>query len=324
MIYTVTPNPTIDYYMRLDNASLGKVNRSQYEKIEAGGKGINVSKALCSLKLKNKALGFAGFATADLLVHLLDISGIKYDLVISEMFTTKINTKILEDDEVTEFNSHGNSINKRLFTSLTEKLDKLKKGDILVVSGSLPLNDGKDEFYAPLIAYARNKKVFTVADTSGKALLSACSVGVDLVKPNVDELVDLFGCERSNEALIKAARELIKTGAGAVLLSDGANGAMYITKDKVLKADVPMTNASPNTVGAGDSMVAGFLYGMKNSKDSEEWLRHAVAAGSTRVCSADFFDGRVFEECCLFTQVYQVNDLGSNESDEQNARSDDV
>lgn len=322
MIYTVTPNPTIDYYMKVDNVVCGKVNRSKFEKIEAGGKGINVSKALTSLKMKNTALGFAGFATSDLLFNLLDVSGVKYDFVVSEAFTTKINTKVLENDGVTEFNSHGNSINKRLLASLLEKLDKLKKGDFIVISGSLPLNDGKDEFYAPLVTYARNKKAFTVADTSGKALLSACECGVDLVKPNTDELVELFGCERNDEALVNSARRLIKLGAGAVLLSDGKNGAMYITKNKVLKADVPMTKASPNTVGAGDSMVAGFIHGMRNSKSDEEWLRNAVAAGSTRVCSVDFFDCRVFEECHLFTQVYELKNVVSNSKNDTKPTAD--
>ena len=279
MIYTLTINPSLDYIMEMDEFNAGKMNRSKDTYVLPGGKGINVSQVLTGLGIENVAvLPVAGF-TGEKLLSLLSEKEIAYDALFLKKGDTRINVKVLAGIE-TELNAPGPEISDEEQKELLEKLDKLKEGDCLVLSGSVPSNLG-DHFYAHIMERLANKNVKIVVDTIGGNLKNALIYKPFLVKPNKEELEALFDTKtETKEELLNLAREVQKMGAKNVLVSKGAEGAILLTESyEVYEAAAPKGKVV-NTVGAGDSMVAGFLAGYIQTGDMESALKWGIAAGS--------------------------------------------
>ena len=271
MIYTLTLNPSLDYIMEAPTLKAGETNRSSHEKMRYGGKGINVAAVLASLGAKAQAIALLGGKTGELLLSLAERDGLSVEPV-KIAGDTRINLKILSG-EVTELNAKGPSVSKEEMARLFRSFDKIKEGDTLVLSGSIAPLVPKD-IYAQIARTLSEKGVRVVLDTSGEALLSALSAKPYLIKPNESEIKQTLG----EVEILSGARTLQKKGARNVLVSLGADGAVLLTEDgSVLRQKAP-SGVAKNTVGAGDSMLAGFLYA--ESMGAQTALRFAVAAGS--------------------------------------------
>ena len=284
MIYTLTINPSLDYVMEMNELNVGQMNRSKNTYLLPGGKGINVSQVLRSLGIDNVAiLPVAGF-TGEKLLNLLSKKEMTYDALPLTTGDTRINVKVLAEEE-TELNAAGPEISEHEQNALMEKLTKLSQGDYLILSGSVPRNLG-DHFYAHIMEKLANKKVKIVVDTIGENFRNALTKKPFLVKPNKEELEALFDTKAHTPAeLLNLAKEVQKMGAQNVLLSKGAEGAILLTEShEVYEAAAPKGEVV-NTVGAGDSMVAGFLAGYIQTGDMEKSLKWGIAAGSASAYS---------------------------------------
>lgn len=279
MIYTLTINPSLDYIMEMDELNIGKMNRSRDTYVLPGGKGINVSWVLTSLGIENVAvLPVAGF-TGEKLLGLLSEKQIAYDALQLKKGDTRINVKVLAAAE-TELNAPGPEISDEEQKALMEKLDKLSEGDCLVLSGSVPSSLG-EQFYARIMEHLAHKNVKIVVDTIGGNLKKSLGQKPFLVKPNKEELEALFDTKtESPEELLKLAKEVQKMGAQNVLVSKGAEGAILLTEGRDVYEMAAPKGKVVNTVGAGDSMVAGFLAGYLQTGDMESALKWGIAAGS--------------------------------------------
>lgn len=273
MIYTLTLNPSLDYVMDCSNIKIGKTNRSREEAIYPGGKGINVSVVLSELGMENVALGIEGGFTGKELLRLLE-NKIQTDFVHIDNYITRINVKV-KGNNVTEINGKGISLENAEI--LLEKLRKIKSGDYLVLSG----NCNPKHLYRDIINNV-NMGVKVVLDTTADILKETISCKPFLVKPNYDELCEYFDYKTEN--IYACLRQMQKDGAENVLLSMGAKGGILAWENEPV-IQVPAINGSViNTVGAGDSMVAGFLYSYINNNDYISALKMAVACG----CSTAF------------------------------------
>ncbi len=284
MIYTLTINPSLDYVMEMDKLKVGKMNRSKNTYLLPGGKGINVSRVLKSLGVENVAvLPVAGF-TGDKLLSLLSEKEITYDAFKLKQGDTRINVKVLAGAE-TELNADGPEMSKEEQNALMEKLDKLSEGDYLILSGSVPSGLG-GHFYAEIMKHLEDKNVKIVVDTIGENFKNVLPFKPFLVKPNKEELESFFDIKAdTREAVLRLAGEVQKMGAGNVLVSLGGDGAILLTNGgAVYEAKAPK-GAVVNTVGAGDSMVAGFLAEYVNGADMERALKRGIAAGSASAFS---------------------------------------
>lgn len=282
MIYTVTLNPALDYYMNVPgDLSLNATNRSSGEKFEFGGKGINVSAVLAQLGIESVALGFIAGFTGDELERAVEKTGCKTDFIRLESGLTRVNVKIKGAGE-TEINAAGPYIPPEKLKILFEKLGRLCRDDILVLSGSVPPNLPQD-IYARLLSCLPDGKIKTVADTTGAALLGILKFRPFVIKPNLAELEELCsGKCRSREEIIAAAKRLQALGAQNVLVSLGADGALLLTADGETLSSPAVGGKAVNTVGAGDSMLAGFIAG--SSQGMEYALRLGTAAGCATAC----------------------------------------
>ncbi len=284
MIYTLTINPSLDYVMEMDELNVGKMNRSRNTYVLPGGKGINVSRVLTSLGIENVAiLPVAGF-TGEKLLEMLAGSGMGYDALKLKQGDTRINVKVLAGAE-TELNAPGPEITENEKNALMEKTTKLSEGDYLILSGSVPSNLG-GHFYADIMKHLADKNVKVVVDTIGENLKNALARKPFLVKPNKEELEALFDTKaKTPEELLNLAKEMQKMGAQNVLVSKGADGAILLTENhEVYETAAPKGNVE-NTVGAGDSMVAGFLAGYLKTGDMRQALKWGIAAGSASAFS---------------------------------------
>ena len=284
MIYTVTLNPSLDYLADVKDFHTGEVNRSTGEVILPGGKGINVSLMLKSLGCESVATGFlAGFTGAEIR-RLLSESGISESFLCLKNGFSRINVK-LRGGEETEINGAGPSVSEEEQEALLGFLEQtVTEGDTLVLSGSVPRSLPSD-IYGKIICRISDKNVRIVADVSGNLLEGILPYRPFLVKPNHHELGELFGCRiRSREEAAFYARKLIEQGAENVLVSLAGDGAVLVTRDAVCYADAPKGTVV-NSVGAGDSAVAGFLAGGLSAHDPEHALALAVAAGSATAFS---------------------------------------
>lgn len=279
MIYTLTINPSLDYIMEMDELNVGTMNRSRTTYVLPGGKGINVSQVLTSLGIENVAVLPVGGFTGDKLLSLLSEKQIAYDALHLKKGDTRINVKVLAGAE-TELNAPGPEITENEKNALMEKLTKFSEGDYLILSGSVPSSLG-DYFYAHIMKHLAHKKVKIVVDTIGENFKNALTQKPFLVKPNKEELEALFDTKtESPEELLNLAKEVQKMGAQNVLVSKGADGAILLTENhEVYEVAAPKGNVA-NTVGAGDSMVAGFLAGYLQKGDMESALKWGIAAGS--------------------------------------------
>lgn len=279
MIYTLTMNPSLDYVMEIENLSVGVMNRSSDSYLLPGGKGINVSYVLNNLEIKNTAiLPVAGF-TGEKLLQMLSSRGISYEAVRLSQGDTRINVKVLCQAE-TELNAQGPQISENEEGLLYAKLKQLKDGDYLVLSGSVPGNLG-EHFYAEIMGYLAGKGIKVVVDTIGANFLNALRQIPFLVKPNKEELETIMGQKAdAEEKILELAKKVQSMGAKNVLVSLGSNGAILLTEDgHLFRKEAPKGNVV-NTVGAGDSMVAGFLAGYIKTGNMESALKWGVAAGS--------------------------------------------
>ena len=287
MIYTITVNPSIDYVLQLKDLNTGQVNRTSSDVKLPGGKGINVSRILKELKLDSTALGFVGGATGSMFEQLLS----EHDLKTS--FTkvkedTRINVKInaVDQNEETEINGAGPSISDDERQSFMDGLKDIGDGDIVIMAGSLCKNLDQ-KFYLDIAKTIQQNGAEFVIDTTGQALLDTLPLHPLVVKPNHHELADLFKTTFKNEQdIIDHARLLLDKGAKHVLVSMAGDGALLVTKDKAFKANAPKGTVI-NSVGAGDSMIAGFAGTFMETKDPIESFHIGAACGSATAFSQD-------------------------------------
>lgn len=287
MIYTVTFNPAIDYIMQIDNIKEGCTNRSKKEEIFFGGKGINVSRVLSQLGVKSTALGFvAGFTGAEL-ESFLQKNNIFTDFVKLSEGQTRINIK-LKGKEETEINANGPEISKDELNLLFKKIDKLAENDILLLAGSVPNTLPKD-IYEQILERLGNKNIKTVVDATGELLVNCLKYKPFLIKPNKAELEEIVGKKLKNqEDIVSAANFLKNQGAINVLVSLGKDGAVLVDESGKVHTHSALKINLVNSVGAGDSMVAGFLAGME--KSYEYALHLGSAAGAATASLNDLAD----------------------------------
>jgi len=284
MIYTVTFNPALDYIVRVEQFNMGEVNRAVYNEIMAGGKGVNVSLVLKNLGHESTALGFAAGFTGEKLIRDLKEKGCQADFIFLDQGMTRINVKIKGQEE-TEINGEGPEITTAAIKSLMMRLERLKADDILVLSGSIPKTLPED-IYERLILRQQGKKVKIVVDATKNLLKETLKYHPFLVKPNHHELGELFGVTISDQAeAIQYAEKLQQMGAVNVLVSMAGEGAALLDEyGNTFKSPAPKGKVI-NSVGAGDSMVAGFLAGYLETANYEQAFQMGVAAGSASAFS---------------------------------------
>lgn len=277
MIYTLTFNPAIDYIMRIDKLTRGETNRSKSEEIQFGGKGINVSTILANLGRETVALGFIAGFTGEALDRAVTERGIRTDFIRLRGGNTRINVKLKGDTE-TEINAQGPEIGAEDITELYKKLDAIADGDTLVLAGSVP-GTLPQNIYEQILSRLSGRGIRFVVDATGALLTNVLKYHPFLIKPNRSELEDICGRKLCTDTEITdAARELRKSGAINVLVSLGADGALLVDAfDRVHRKQV-IPGKVVNTVGSGDSMVAGFLVGVE--QNYEYALTLGTAAGS--------------------------------------------
>ena len=279
MIYTVTVNPSVDYVVQLGEFHLGMVNRALNEAVFSGGKGINVAMILQNLGVSNRALGFLAGFTGDFIEKDLRRRGCRTDFVRLEKGFSRINVK-LKGQEGSEINGSGPAVDQAAVQALFEKISTLQKGDILIISGSVPLPLPQD-FYERILDLLKGREIDTVVDATGEALLKTLRYEPFLIKPNLQELEEL--AERrlfTREEIIAQGKRLQEMGAKNVLISLAAEGAILLTAEgEILFGEAPRGKLV-NAVGAGDSMVGGFVAGWVKTGNYREALQWGVAAGS--------------------------------------------
>ena len=283
MIYTVTFNPAIDYIVHTGTMQVGQVNRSQGEELYFGGKGINVSFVLHELGLPSKALGFvAGFTGAAIEAGIQE-QGIATDFVHLDSGFSRINVKIKSGEE-TELNGQGPNISEAAVAELFEKLNQLQDGDILILAGSIP-NTMSADSYEKILAHLSDKNIKVVVDATKDLLLKVLPYHPFLIKPNNHELGELFGVTlHSIEEIATYAKKLQEMGAQNVLISMAGDGALLIDETGKQHVCGVCQGTVKNSVGAGDSMVAGFVAGSMHG-DYEAALKLGTAAGGATAFS---------------------------------------
>lgn len=284
MIYTVTFNPSLDYIVTVDNFTTGRVNRTTTEFMYPGGKGINVSIVLKNLGYDNIALGFeAGFTGEEIIRRISDM-GIIHDFIHVDNGLSRINVKIRSDNE-SEINGQGPAIEADHINKLYQRFDKLKNGDILVLAGSIP-TVMPDSMYMDIMKYLKGRNIKIVVDATKDLLVNVLEYRPFLIKPNNHELGEIFGVElKIRDEVVEYAKRLQKMGAVNVLVSMAGEGAVLVAEDgSIFKTPAPK-GVVKNSVGAGDSMVAGFIAGYLNSGNYVEAFKMGVCTGSASAFS---------------------------------------
>ena len=284
MIYTVTFNPSLDYIVSVENFQLGLTNRTSSELMLPGGKGVNVSTVLMNLEIENTALGFAAGFVGDEIVRQMEEMGVQNGFIRIEEGVSRINLKLKSIDG-TEINGQGPVISPEHVEELMKQLDRLGEGDVLFLSGSIP-SSMPDDAYQKIMERLDGRGVQIVVDATKDLLLNVLEYHPFLIKPNNHELGELFGVElKTREEVIPYAKKLQEKGAVNVLVSMAGEGAVLIDANE----DVHMAPAPKgmlvNGVGAGDSMVAGFMAGWLEKQDYEHAFCMGVSAGSASAFS---------------------------------------
>ncbi|MBP3272252.1 MAG: 1-phosphofructokinase [Ruminococcus sp.] len=283
MIYTVTFNPAIDYVVHTDMMKLGGTNRSSAEEMYFGGKGINVSAVLMELGVPSRALGFTAGFTGEAIENGIRAMGIESDFVRLPEGNSRINVKIKADEE-TELNGQGPHIDDASLEKLFAKLDRLSDGDTLVLAGSIP-NSLPSDIYEKILQRLSDRKIKAVADATKDLLLNVLKYEPFLVKPNNSELGEMFGVTLENDRDIELyARKLQQMGAVNVLVSMAGDGALLIDENGKCRRCGVCKGTVKNSVGAGDSMLAGFLAGSAEG-DYGYALKLGTAAGGATAFS---------------------------------------
>lgn len=284
MIYTITFNPALDYISQVENFEIGKINRTKTEKILPGGKGLNVSTVLKNLGLGSTALGFIAGFTGKELKRKIEEHGIETDFVEVKNGMTRINVKISSNEE-TALNGNGPEISEEELQQLLDKIDRIKKGDIVILAGNVP-KCIKNNIYEIICLKLEKNGVTFIVDSTRELLINVLKYKPFLIKPNKDELQETFNVKiNTNEQIVEYAKKLQEMGAQNVLISLGGEGAILITKEGKQYYKQAPKGQVVNTVGAGDSMVAGFIAGYLESGDYEQALKMGIATGSASTFS---------------------------------------
>lgn len=279
MIYTVTFNPSLDYVVQVEHFQGDAVNRTSEEHVYPGGKGNNVAVIASNLGMKSRALGFKAGFTGAAMEQMLQEFGCDTDFIALEVGVTRINVKVKSDDEF-EINGQGPRIPDEKIRQLYEKLDALESGDVLVLSGSIP-NTLPDDMYERIMERLAGTGVRISVDATKDLLMNVLKYHPFLIKPNNHELGEMFGVTlESDDEIAEYARKLQEMGARNVLVSMAGDGAILVTEDGSVLKQLPPAGEVVNSVGAGDSMVAGFLAGYLKTGSYEEALKLGTAAGS--------------------------------------------
>lgn len=286
MIYTVTFNPSLDYIVSVEDFEVGRVNRTTKELIYPGGKGINVSIVLENLGYKSTVLGFTAGFTGEALEKMISKKGISTDLIKVKEGMSRINVKLRSKEE-TEINGQGPVIGEEDISVLYSKLDRLQDGDVLVLAGSIP-DVMPGSIYMDIMKHLADRKLKIVVDATNDLLTNVLEYHPFLIKPNNHELGEVFGVKiTSKEDVIRYGNKLVEMGARNVLVSMAGDGAVLITENgDVFKTEAPEGKVV-NSVGAGDSMVAGFVAGYLESGDYENAFYMGVCTGSASAFSEE-------------------------------------
>lgn len=287
MIYTVTLNPSLDYIVEVPSFQVGRTNRTVSEELKVGGKGINVSLLLQNLGLASTALGFVGGFVGDEIQRQLEKQSICNQFIKVAEGNSRINIKLIKE-EGTEINGQGPIISVEEEKKLLERLVRVRDGDVVILSGSIPISLSED-WYLKVMERLQQKEVILVLDTVGKGLLKAAKYEPFLIKPNHHELGQLFGVDlHTRQEVVPYGRKLQELGFRNVLISLAGEGAVLLTEDgNVYSAEAPQ-GVLQNSVGAGDAMVAGFVAGWMEKKDYEWAFQLALASGSASAFAKGF------------------------------------
>ncbi len=284
MIYTVTFNPSLDYIVSVDDFTLGRVNRTTKELVYPGGKGVNVSLVLKNLGMENTALGFTAGFTGTEIERGLKEWGCLTDFIRIPQGMSRINMKLRSREE-SEINGQGPEISEEALEELYRKLDVMKQDDVLVLAGSIP-NRMPDSSYEQILARVQDRQIRTVVDATGDLLVNVLKYHPFLIKPNNHELEEIFNVPMdSRETIVRYAGKLQEQGAGNVLISMAGDGAILVAEDGSVQESPAPEGTLVNSVGAGDSMVAGFITGYLKSRSYEEAFHMGIAAGSASAFS---------------------------------------
>ena len=304
MIYTVTLNPALDYFMNYEELALGEVNRTGKTQVSAGGKGIMESRMLSLVGAKSKALGFLGGFSGQYIKDFLNENQIDSDFTEIEDLT-RINVKLKSQENETSLDAAGPKLQESEINHFLEKFDHLKEDDIVVFAGTIPKSLGED-FYERLIAKVQKQKATFVMDVDGQKLLDSLPAHPLLIKPNREELEAIFETSfKNNEQIIPYGQKLLEMGAQNVIVSMAGDGALLFTNEKVYFAQ-GIKGELKNSIGAGDSTVAGFLAEYSQSKDPLLAFRQAIACGTSKAFSDDMPSRAFLEEIYKKVNISEV------------------
>lgn len=304
MIYTVTFNPSLDYIVSVKDFKLGLTNRTESDQLLPGGKGINVSTVLRNLGIESTALGFIAGFTGDEVVRRLEEMGVQNGFIKIEDGFTRINLKLKSIDG-TEINGQGPAISAEKVEKLMTQLGRLGEGDVLFLSGSIPASM-PDDAYQKVMERLKGRDVLTAVDATQDLLLKVLPYHPFLIKPNNHELGEIFGVElKTREEVVPYGRRLQEMGAKNVLISMAGEGAVLVAEDGSVYETPAPEGTLVNGVGAGDSMVAGFMAGWMEQKNYEHAFCMGVAAGSASAFSENLATKEEIEK--VYRQV--VNNL---------------
>ncbi|PAV27658.1 1-phosphofructokinase [Virgibacillus profundi] len=294
MIYTCTLNPSVDYQIDTKQLELGTLNRVENTAFYPGGKGINVSRVLNNLDVESTALGFIGGFTGTFILEKLHDEGIKTDFAIHDE-PTRINMKIKTAREETEVNGNGAYINKEIQAQLIQKIKSLNSNDYLVLSGSIPSSISID-IYNTISSICSENGVSLIIDIPNRSLKDLLTYRPFLIKPNQREISQILDREvNTKQDAIKGAKELVQLGAQNVIVSMGGEGAIFINESQIVTAEVPPGKLK-SSVGAGDSLVGGFLASYFKEKDYRKAFLYGVASGSATAFSSDLCEREEVEQ----------------------------
>lgn len=302
MIYTVTFNPSVDYIMNVNSLSSKDVNRAQSTTFYAGGKGINVSAVLSELGVKNKALGFLAGFSGKQIENMIHAENTEPDFIYLTSGCSRINVKIRTDKEI-DINADGPEIGQQDINRLYKKLENVKTGDYLVLAGSVPASL-PDDIYETIMKKFSGKGIRFVVDAAGSLLKNVLKYKPFLVKPNQYELGEVFSADiKTAEDAVKYAVIMQNMGAKNVLVSMGADGAVLAAENGTVYTAKAVQGQAVNTVGCGDSMVAGFLAGIICKNDYKYALRLGTACAAATAFSEGIAEKNQIENICKKTQL---------------------
>lgn len=306
MIYTVTLNPCLDYLVAVPDFRSGRVNRARYESLMPGGKGINVAYALHILQEPSLALGFVAGFTGTEIERIMSRDEIPHDFFQLQTGFSRIDVQMVDAIE-SSINGIGPFATQEDIDALCEKLQSLEDGDTIVLSGSVP-RGAKDNIYGEILRSVAHKDLYVVVDAKRPLLLHTLKYRPFLIKPNMQEMADIFFQDMSavsTEDIVRYTKTLQSMGARNVLVSMGSAGALLLTEDGKIYHHSAMEGKVRNTVGCGDSMLAGFLAGFQKNHDLIEAFQLSLAAASANA----FHDGRG-----TYTQIMRLHEILQNES----------